>query len=240
MKVVSRPVQMIEKNGNFNSAELKRLCSEVSGSACNKPCTVVSIIGPQHSARCNNSGMIIMDVEGSDSGDRALEGTSFENKISLFALATSDAMLLNVKVQDFGKYNAGCRPLLNIIFQERAKLTQRKTKVIIVFRDCKRPDKVKENCGTVYSTLKEIWLAVHPDDRNSPKFDDYIEANMDDSTSLDTFKARLNVLLSSISTRADTTKLKLCDIYSVAISNDFCYFLNLRWHYKLHKIVYVT
>ncbi|KAJ1692356.1 hypothetical protein LUZ63_009054 [Rhynchospora breviuscula] len=126
-------------------------------------------------ARCISPSMIIMDVEGSDSGDRALEGTSFENKIALFALATSDAMLLNIKVQDFGKYNAGCRPLLNIIFQERAKLAQRRTKLIVVFRDCKNPDEVKKTSSTVYSTLKEIWLTVHPSDRISPKFDDYIE-----------------------------------------------------------------
>ncbi|KAG6754339.1 hypothetical protein POTOM_042371 [Populus tomentosa] len=69
---------------------------------------------------------IAMDVEGSDSGERAQEGTTtFEKQSALFALAIADIVIINMWCQDIGREHAASRPLLKTVFETPLERLQR-------------------------------------------------------------------------------------------------------------------
>ncbi|KAL9644517.1 hypothetical protein ABK040_009381 [Willaertia magna] len=93
-------------------------------------------------ARASNTKdkeILLMDLEGTDSKERGEENMSFERKISLFALAISEVLLVNMWMQDIGRYNAANYSLLKTVFELNLQLFQKdktsKTLLLFVIRD---------------------------------------------------------------------------------------------------------
>uniref|UniRef100_A0A6M2EGX5 GB1/RHD3-type G domain-containing protein n=1 Tax=Populus davidiana TaxID=266767 RepID=A0A6M2EGX5_9ROSI len=80
---------------------------------------------------------IAMDVEGSDSDERAQAGTTtFEKRSALFALAIADIVIINMWCHDIGREHAASRPLLKTVFEAMTRLfVARKTTLLFVLRD---------------------------------------------------------------------------------------------------------
>ena len=79
---------------------------------------------------------IILDVEGTDSKERGDDRLKFEQCSSLFTLAMSDVLMINMWTFDIGRYTASNYGVLKVVFEQNLKLFQQESekKIIIVLR----------------------------------------------------------------------------------------------------------
>ena len=123
---------------------------------------------------------LVMDLEGSDGRERGEDDTSFERQSALFALATSDILMVNMWAKDVGRESGAGKPLLKTIFQVNLKLFQpspgaRRTILMFVFRDrTKTPlDKLKE---TWEADLSTMWdTLAKPEEYGTSSLQDFFE-----------------------------------------------------------------
>ncbi|CAM0878744.1 unnamed protein product [Alopecurus aequalis] len=125
-------------------------------------------------SRCIGPSLILLDVQGFDGREKG-QDKLFDNQAALFALTVSDLMMVNMPVMDIGRDQGGSALLFRTIFQERTKLPQGITKLLVVLRfyDGETPLEIMRS--DVVDSLKEIWRSVNT---KSMKFKDYIEVNI--------------------------------------------------------------
>ncbi|KAK8961281.1 hypothetical protein KSP40_PGU011969 [Platanthera guangdongensis] len=79
---------------------------------------------------------IVMDLDGGDRRERGEDDTVFERQTTLFALAVSDIILINMCCHDIFKEQAADKPLLKTIFQVMMRLfSPRKMTLLFVIHD---------------------------------------------------------------------------------------------------------
>jgi len=61
--------------------------------------------------------ILLLDLEGTDSRERGEEAATFERKSSLFALALSEVLVINLWAQDVGRFNAANLALLRTVLE---------------------------------------------------------------------------------------------------------------------------
>lgn len=71
------------------------------------------------SPKIQSPATLILDLEGSDGRERGEDDNSFERQSSLFALAISDVLIVNMWAKDVGREAGAGKPLLKTIFQVR-------------------------------------------------------------------------------------------------------------------------
>ena len=110
------------------------------------------------------SKVFIIDCEGTDSKSRSEEDRGkFEHSSSLFALAMSDILIINMWTSDVGRYTASNYGVLKIVFEQNLKLFEQKTakKIIIFLRDFdstrNRKDKIEE---LILKDIHKIWSEI--------------------------------------------------------------------------------
>jgi hypothetical protein len=83
--------------------------------------------------------ILVMDVEGTDGRERGEEEVAFERKTSLFSLAIASVLIINMWMQDIGRYQAANIGLLKTVFELNLQLFQHasnsKTLILFVIRD---------------------------------------------------------------------------------------------------------
>lgn len=72
--------------------------------------------------------IIVFDIEGTDSSERGNQRTQFEQTTSLFALALSNVLLINMWSKDIGRHNGSNYGLLRIIFEVNLRLFKERSK----------------------------------------------------------------------------------------------------------------
>jgi hypothetical protein len=75
-----------------------------------------------------NANFFLLDLEGSDSEVRGEDGAAFEHMSSLFALAISDALMVNMWTNEVGRYRAASLGLLKTVFEVNMRLFKREGK----------------------------------------------------------------------------------------------------------------
>ena len=110
------------------------------------------------------SKILIIDCEGTDSKSRSEQDRGkFEHSSSLFALAMSDILIINMWTSDVGRYTASNYGVLKIVFEMNLKLFEQKTakKIIIFLRDFdptrNRKDKIE--C-LILEDIHKIWSDI--------------------------------------------------------------------------------
>ena len=110
------------------------------------------------------SRILIIDCEGTDSKSRSeADRGKFEHSSSLFALAMSDILIINMWTSDVGRYTASNYGVLKIVFEMNLKLFEQKTakKIIIFLRDFdptrNRKDKIE---GLILEDIHKIWKDI--------------------------------------------------------------------------------
>ena len=110
------------------------------------------------------SKVFIIDCEGTDSKSRSEEDRGkFEHSSSLFALAMSDILIINMWTSDVGRYTASNYGVLKIVFEMNLKLFEQKTakKIIIFLRDFdpsrNRKDKIE---SLILEDIHKIWKEI--------------------------------------------------------------------------------
>lgn len=71
---------------------------------------------------------LVMDLEGSDGRERGEDDTTFERQSALFALATSDVLLINLFAVNIGRVQGSGAPLLKTVLQVRCLTTKENPK----------------------------------------------------------------------------------------------------------------
>ena len=110
------------------------------------------------------SKILIIDCEGTDSKSRSeADRGKFEHSSSLFALAMSDILIINMWTSDVGRYTASNYGVLKIVFEMNLKLFEQKTakKIIIFLRDFdpsrNKKDKIE---GLILEDIHKIWKDI--------------------------------------------------------------------------------
>ncbi len=119
------------------------------------------------------SKVLILDCEGTDSKSRSEQDRGkFEHSSSLFALAMSDILIINMWTSDVGRYTASNYGVLKIVFEMNLKLFEQKTakKIIIFLRDF---DPTRNKKGKIESLILEdihkIWSEIKIPEKYSGK-----------------------------------------------------------------------
>lgn len=87
----------------------------------------------------NNGKFNIIDTEGFDSVERNKNERIIERQIALFCLAISDVVIVNVWMNEIGRYQGGQMHILNAIIHAASFLVQSQTKTLLfVVKDCSR------------------------------------------------------------------------------------------------------
>ncbi|XP_010262124.1 PREDICTED: protein ROOT HAIR DEFECTIVE 3-like [Nelumbo nucifera] len=103
---------------------------------------------------------LVMDLEGTDGRERGEDDTAFEKQSSLFALAVSDIVLINMWCHDIGREQAANKPLLKTVFQVMMRLfSPRKTTLLFVIRDKTRTP-LESLEPILREDIQKIWDSV--------------------------------------------------------------------------------
>ena len=74
--------------------------------------------------------ILVMDVEGTDGRERG-EDQDFERKSALFALATSEVLIVNIWEHQVGLYQGANMGLLKVVFEVNLELFLKNSKFVI-------------------------------------------------------------------------------------------------------------
>ncbi|XP_049851445.1 protein SEY1 homolog [Schistocerca gregaria] len=122
----------------------------------------------------DESLLLVMDVEGTDSRERGENHGTFERQTSLLSLALADVLIINMWMTDIGRHEGANYTLLRVIFEMNLQLFQvsphQKSKLVFIFRDC-----VQSETGTPLESLKNmvredlenIWNEITKTDASS-------------------------------------------------------------------------
>ncbi|GAU49078.1 hypothetical protein TSUD_406840 [Trifolium subterraneum] len=103
---------------------------------------------------------IAIDLEGTDGRERGEDNTTFEKQSTLFALAVSDIVLINMWCHDIGREQAANKPLLKTVFQVMMRLfSPRKTTLFFVIRD-KTKTPLENMEPILREDIQKIWDSV--------------------------------------------------------------------------------
>ncbi|KAG5561396.1 hypothetical protein RHGRI_004430 [Rhododendron griersonianum] len=103
---------------------------------------------------------LVMDVEGSDGGERGEDDTAFEKRSGLFALAVSHIVLINMFQTCIGLENGASKPLWKNVLEGVLRLfSPRKTTLMFVIRDLvQTPLEVLE--PRLRKDIQKIWDSI--------------------------------------------------------------------------------
>lgn len=135
--------------------------------------TTLGVWGVATPATAQRPALVVLDVEGTDSRERGEGAVSFESRTSLFALAVSDAVLVNMWAHDVGRHTAANYDLFETVFS-RTEAAPRDSRValVVVVRDCEDPALVPNIRRVLVGDLRNIWTALsYPPSQFDTRFD---------------------------------------------------------------------
>jgi len=132
-----------------------------------------------HAPRGEVGSLLVLDVEGTDGNERQDE-LSFERKSSLFSLAVSSVLIVNIWFQDVGRYNAANLSLLKTVFDINLQLFGKesessRTLILFVIRDhVKTP--LESLKATLMCDLQKVWNSLQkPEGLKEKELSDYFD-----------------------------------------------------------------
>lgn len=125
--------------------------------------------------------ILVMDVEGTDGRERG-EDQDFERKSSLFALATSEVLMINIWEHQVGLYQGANMGLLKTVFEVNLQLflkdKQKVSRSLIYFviRDFLGTTPLQNLRNTLMQDLSRIWTSLSkPQGLENSSIDDYFD-----------------------------------------------------------------
>lgn len=86
-------------------------------------------VHPDGVLRSMADNILVMDVEGTDGRERG-EDQDFERKSALFALATSEVLIINIWEHQVGLYQGANMGLLKVVFEVNLELFLKDNKCV--------------------------------------------------------------------------------------------------------------
>jgi hypothetical protein len=125
--------------------------------------------------------ILVMDVEGTDGRERG-EDQDFERKSALFALATSEVLIVNMWENQVGLYQGANMGLLKTVFEVNLQLFLKdknstpRSLLLFVIRDHLGHTPLANLRNTVIQDLTNIWSSLSkPKGLEKSKIDDYFD-----------------------------------------------------------------
>ena len=125
--------------------------------------------------------ILVMDVEGTDGRERG-EDQDFERKSALFALATSEVLIVNIWEHQVGLYQGANMGLLKVVFEVNLELFLKGQKsnprslLFFVIRDHLGTTPLANLRNTLAADLTKIWQGLSkPAGMESSKIEDYFD-----------------------------------------------------------------
>ncbi|KAK4214980.1 protein SEY1 [Rhypophila decipiens] len=125
--------------------------------------------------------ILVMDVEGTDGRERG-EDQDFERKSALFALATSEVLIVNIWEHQVGLYQGANMGLLKTVFEVNLQLflkdrqSQTRSLLFFVIRDHIGNTPLQNLRNTLLQDLTKIWSSISkPPGLENSKIDDYFD-----------------------------------------------------------------
>lgn len=130
--------------------------------------------------------LVVMDLEGTDSGERGEDRTTFERQTALYALAVAEVLIINMWEHDIGRYTASNYGILKTVFEVDLQLFHNstasaskkeapsKTTLLFIIRDHIEED-------TPFDSLKEkLLVEIHKIWSEIRKPDQYLQSPIAD------------------------------------------------------------
>lgn len=125
--------------------------------------------------------ILVMDVEGTDGRERG-EDQDFERKSALFALATSEVLIVNIWEHQVGLYQGANMGLLKTVFEVNLQLflkdkqAQTRSLLFFVIRDFVGNTPLENLRNTLISDLTKIWSSIaKPAGLEESKIENYFD-----------------------------------------------------------------
>ncbi|KAK3169742.1 Dynamin-like GTPase that mediates homotypic ER fusion [Lepraria neglecta] len=125
--------------------------------------------------------ILVMDVEGTDGRERG-EDQDFERKSALFALATSEVLIVNIWEHQVGLYQGANMGLLKVVFEVNLELFLKNSKsnprslLFFVIRDHLGTTPLANLRNTLVQDLTRIWSGLNkPPGLEKSKIGDYFD-----------------------------------------------------------------
>ena len=125
--------------------------------------------------------ILVMDVEGTDGRERG-EDQDFERKASLFALATSEVLIVNIWEHQVGLYQGANMGLLKTVFEVNLQLFLKDKKsthrslLFFVIRDFLGTTPLQNLRNTLMQDLTRIWASLSkPPGLEKSRIEDYFD-----------------------------------------------------------------
>jgi hypothetical protein len=125
--------------------------------------------------------ILVMDVEGTDGRERG-EDQDFERKSALFALATSEVLIVNIWEHQVGLYQGANMGLLKTVFEVNLQLFLKNSKsnprslLFFVIRDHLGRTPLQNLKNTLVQDLTRIWSTLSkPQGLEKAKIEDYFD-----------------------------------------------------------------
>nr|POE53319.1 protein sey1 [Quercus suber] len=137
--------------------------------------------GDQSGAKTMAENILVMDVEGTDGRERG-EDQDFERKSALFALATSEVLIVNIWEHQVGLYQGANMGLLKTVFEVNLQLFLKdqksvpKSLLFFVIRDHLGTTPLANLKNTLKQDLQRIWSSLSkPAGLEKSQIDDYFD-----------------------------------------------------------------
>lgn len=129
--------------------------------------------------KLHQENVFVMDVEGSDGRERG-EDQDFERKAALFALSTSEVLIVNIWEHQVGLYQGANMGLLKTVFEVNLSLFGNKDhKVLLLFviRDHVGATPLSNLSNTLTADLEKMWASINKPKNVKPdvKLSDYFD-----------------------------------------------------------------
>ncbi|KAF2730525.1 GTP-binding protein Sey1 [Polyplosphaeria fusca] len=125
--------------------------------------------------------ILVMDVEGTDGRERG-EDQDFERKSALFALATSEVLIVNIWEHQVGLYQGANMGLLKTVFEVNLQLFIKDSKTIpksllfFVIRDHLGTTPLRNLQNTLLADLSKLWASISkPAGLENSRIEDYFD-----------------------------------------------------------------
>lgn len=105
---------------------------------------------------------LVVDIEGSDSRERWEEKTTFERRTALFGLAISNILLVNIWLNDIGRFGASNYDIIRTIFELNMQLFDLESpkKMVFVVRDWYARENEERIKAMLVEDMRRLWTTI--------------------------------------------------------------------------------
>lgn len=105
---------------------------------------------------------VILDIEGADSRERWEEKSKYEKSTALFGLVLSNVLIVNLWIQEIGRFSACNYETLKLIFELNLRFfkSDQSKKLLFVIRDFREDENLEYIEGILRGDVEKMWADI--------------------------------------------------------------------------------